>query len=146
MRGKSAANEAALERELVDPRALQQQADHSRRERQAAQERVAHVQANLRDEQARLQVTEELVTAAEAGVDRGAARQGTPPLVAMAMNWKGGYGSRVSTGSQGPMGRDPAPISSGGGGGSSLRGHRAASHRTAGAAVRTCARRGLGRW
>jgi chromosome segregation ATPase len=62
MRGKSAANEAALEREIVDRRALQQQADHIRRERQAAQERVAHVQANLRDEQARLQVTEDLVT------------------------------------------------------------------------------------
>ena len=61
LRGKSAANEAALERELVDRRALQQQADHIRRERQAAQERVAQVQANLR-EQARLQVTEDLVT------------------------------------------------------------------------------------
>lgn len=62
LRGKSAANEAALERELIDRRALQQQADHSRRERQAAQERVAQVQANLREEQARLQVTEDLVT------------------------------------------------------------------------------------
>jgi len=62
LRGKSAANEAALERELIDRRALQQQADHIRRERQAAQERVAQVQANLREEQARLQVTEDLVT------------------------------------------------------------------------------------
>jgi chromosome segregation ATPase len=62
LRGKSAANEAALEREVIDRRALQQQADHIRRERQAAQERVAQVQANLREEQARLQVTEDLVT------------------------------------------------------------------------------------
>ncbi len=62
LRGKSATNEAALEREVVDRRALQQQADHIRRERQAAQERVAQVQANLREEQARLQVTEDLVT------------------------------------------------------------------------------------
>ncbi len=62
LRGKSAANEAALEREVFDRRALQQQADHIRRERQAAQERVAQVQANLREEQARLQVTEDLVT------------------------------------------------------------------------------------
>jgi len=62
LRGKSAANEAALEREVFDRRALQQQADHSRRERQAAQERVAQVQANIREEQARLQATEDLVT------------------------------------------------------------------------------------
>jgi chromosome segregation ATPase len=62
LRGKSAANEAALEREVFDRRALQQQADHIRRERQTAQERVAQVQANLREEQARLQVTEDLVT------------------------------------------------------------------------------------
>jgi len=62
LRGRSAANEAALEREVFDRRALQQQADHIRRERQAAQERVAQVQANIRDEQARLQATEDLVT------------------------------------------------------------------------------------
>ena len=62
LRGKSAANEAALEREVFDRRALQQQTDHIRRERQAAQERVAQVQANIRDEQARLQATEDLVT------------------------------------------------------------------------------------
>jgi chromosome segregation ATPase len=62
LRGKSAANEAALEREVFDRRALQQQADHIRRERQAAQERVAQVQANIRDEQSRLQATEDLVT------------------------------------------------------------------------------------
>jgi chromosome segregation ATPase len=62
LRGKSAANDAALEREVFDRRALQQQADHSRRERQAAQERVAQVQANIREEQARLQATEDLVT------------------------------------------------------------------------------------
>jgi chromosome segregation ATPase len=62
LRGKSAANEAALEREVFDRRALQQQVDHNRRERQAAQERVVQVQANIRDEQARLQATEDLVT------------------------------------------------------------------------------------
>ena len=62
LRGKSAANEAALEREVFDRRPLQQQADHIRRERQAAQERVTQVQANIRDEQARLQATEDLVT------------------------------------------------------------------------------------
>jgi len=62
LRGRSAANEAALEREVVDRRAVQQQADHLRRERQAAHERVAQVQANLREEQTRLQVTEDLVT------------------------------------------------------------------------------------
>ena len=62
LRGKSAANEAALEREVFDRRALQQQTDHIRRERQAAQERVAQVQANIREEQARLQATEDLVT------------------------------------------------------------------------------------
>jgi chromosome segregation ATPase len=62
LRGKSAANEAALEREVFDRRALQQQVDHNRRERQAAQERVVQAQANIRDEQARLQATEDLVT------------------------------------------------------------------------------------
>ena len=62
LRGKSAANDAALEREVFDRRALQQQTDHIRRERQAAQERVAQVQANIREEQARLQATEDLVT------------------------------------------------------------------------------------
>jgi hypothetical protein len=62
LRGKSAANEAALEREVIDRRALQQQADHIRRERRAAQERVAQLQANIREEQGRLQTTEDLVT------------------------------------------------------------------------------------
>jgi len=62
LRGKSAANEAALEREVIDRRALQQQADHIRRERRAAQERVAQLQANIREEQVRLQTTEDLVT------------------------------------------------------------------------------------
>ncbi len=62
LRGKSAANEAALEREVIDRRALQQQADHIRRERRAAQERVAQLQADIREEQARLQTTEDLVT------------------------------------------------------------------------------------
>ena len=40
----------------------QQQADHSRREHQAAQERVAQAQVSLREQQARLQTTEDLVT------------------------------------------------------------------------------------
>jgi len=41
---------------------LQQQADHIRRERRAAQERVAQLQANIREEQGRLQTTEDLAT------------------------------------------------------------------------------------
>jgi chromosome segregation ATPase len=62
LRGESAANAAALEREVVDRRDLQQQADHIRRERQAAQERVVQLQVGIREEQARLQTTENLVT------------------------------------------------------------------------------------
>jgi chromosome segregation ATPase len=62
LKGNSAATEAALEREVVDRRALQQQADHGRRERQAAQERVTKIQADMLDEQRRLQATEDLVT------------------------------------------------------------------------------------
>jgi len=62
LRGRSAANEAALEREVIDRRVVQQQADHSRREHQAAQERVAQAQVSLREQQARLQTTEDLVT------------------------------------------------------------------------------------
>jgi chromosome segregation ATPase len=61
-KGKAAAIEAALEREVVDRRGLQQQADHVRRERQAAQERVAQVQAEILDERRRQQATEDLVT------------------------------------------------------------------------------------
>jgi len=60
LRGRSAANEAALEREVADRRAVQQQADHSRREQQAAQERVAQAHVRLREQQARLQMTEDL--------------------------------------------------------------------------------------
>ena len=62
LKGKAAAMEAALEREVVDRRSLQQQVDHVRRERQAAQERVAHVQAEILDERRRQQATEDLVT------------------------------------------------------------------------------------
>jgi chromosome segregation ATPase len=62
LRGKSAANAAALEREVVDRRDLQQQADHIRRERRAAQERAAQLQVSIREEQARSQKTEDLVT------------------------------------------------------------------------------------
>jgi chromosome segregation ATPase len=62
LRGKTAAIEAALDREVADRRALQQQIDHIRRERQAAQERVAQAQANILDEQRRLQASEDLVT------------------------------------------------------------------------------------
>jgi chromosome segregation ATPase len=62
LRGRSAANAAAVEREAIDRRDLQQQVEHVRRERQAAQERVAQAQANLLDQQRRLQATEDLVT------------------------------------------------------------------------------------
>jgi chromosome segregation ATPase len=62
LRGKSAAIEAALEREVIDRRGLQQQADHVRRERQVAQERVVQAQAQILDERRRLQVNEDLVT------------------------------------------------------------------------------------
>jgi chromosome segregation ATPase len=62
LRGRSAAIEAALEREVIDRRGLQQQADHVRRERQAAQERIVQAQAQILDERRRLQVTEDLVT------------------------------------------------------------------------------------
>jgi chromosome segregation ATPase len=62
LKGKAAAIEAALEREVVDRRGLQQQADHVRRERQAAQERVAQAQAEILDERRRQQATEDLVT------------------------------------------------------------------------------------
>jgi chromosome segregation ATPase len=62
LKGKSATIEAALERELVDRRGLQQQVDHIRRERQAAQERAAQAQAETLDERRRLQATEDLVT------------------------------------------------------------------------------------
>jgi chromosome segregation ATPase len=62
LKGKSAAIEAALEREVIDRRGLQQQADHVRRERQAAQERVVQAQAQILDERRRLQATEDLVT------------------------------------------------------------------------------------
>jgi chromosome segregation ATPase len=62
LKGKASAIEAALEREVVDRRGLQQQADHVRRERQAAQERVAQAQAEILDERRRQQATEDLVT------------------------------------------------------------------------------------
>ena len=62
LKGKSGAIEAALEREVLDRRGLQQQADNVRRERQAAQERVLQAQAQILDERRRLQVTEDLVT------------------------------------------------------------------------------------
>jgi chromosome segregation ATPase len=62
LKGKSVAIEAALEREVVDRRGLQQQADHIRRERQAAHERVVQAQAQILDERRRLQATEDLVT------------------------------------------------------------------------------------
>ena len=62
LKGKSDAIEAALEREVIDRRGLQQQADHVRRERQAAQERVVQAQAQILDERRRLQVNEDLVT------------------------------------------------------------------------------------
>ena len=61
-KGKADALEAALDREVIDRRDLQQQADHVRRERQAAQERVVQAQAQILDERRRLQATEDLVT------------------------------------------------------------------------------------
>jgi len=62
LKGKAAAIEAALEREVVDRRGLQQQADHVRRECQAAQERAAKAQAEILDERRRQQATEDLAT------------------------------------------------------------------------------------
>lgn len=62
LRGRSAANEVALEREAADRRVAQQQADHSRREHQAVQERAAQAHISLREQQARLQNTEDMVT------------------------------------------------------------------------------------
>jgi chromosome segregation ATPase len=61
-KGKADALEAALDREVIDRRGLQQQVDHVRRERQAAQERVVQAQAEILDERRRLQANEDLVT------------------------------------------------------------------------------------
>jgi chromosome segregation ATPase len=61
-KGKLAAVEAALEREVIDRRGLQQQVDHGRRERQAVQERIVQAQAEILDERRRLQASEDLVT------------------------------------------------------------------------------------
>jgi chromosome segregation ATPase len=61
-KGKADALEAALDREVIDRRGLQQQVDHVRRERQAAQERVVQAQAQILDERRRLQVNEDLAT------------------------------------------------------------------------------------
>jgi chromosome segregation ATPase len=60
-RGKAVAIEAALDREVADRRALQQQIDHVRRERQVVQERAAKLQADILDDQRRAQATEDLV-------------------------------------------------------------------------------------
>jgi chromosome segregation ATPase len=62
LKGKADALEAALDREVADRRTLQQQVDHVRRERLAAQERVIQAQAEILDERRRLQATEDLVT------------------------------------------------------------------------------------
>jgi chromosome segregation ATPase len=62
LKGKAEALEAALAREVVDRRTLQQQVDHVRRERQAAQERVSQIQAEILDERRRLHATEDQVT------------------------------------------------------------------------------------
>ena len=62
LKGKAEALEAALDRELVDRRTLQQQVDHVRREHRAAQERVIQAQAEILDERRRQQATEDLVT------------------------------------------------------------------------------------
>jgi chromosome segregation ATPase len=62
LKGKCAAIEAALEREVIDRRSLQQEIEHVRRERQAARERIIEAQAEIFDERRRLQANEELVT------------------------------------------------------------------------------------
>jgi chromosome segregation ATPase len=62
LKSKAEALQAALDREVVDRRTLQQQMDHVRRERQGAQERVIQVQAEMLDERRRLHATEDLVT------------------------------------------------------------------------------------
>jgi chromosome segregation ATPase len=62
LKGKAEALEAALDREVADRRALQQQIDHVRRECQAAQERVVQAKAEILDERRRVQTTEDLVT------------------------------------------------------------------------------------
>lgn len=62
LKGRAEALQAALDREVVDRRTLQQQMDHVRRERQAAQERVIQVQAEILDERRRLLATEDLAT------------------------------------------------------------------------------------
>jgi chromosome segregation ATPase len=62
LKGRSTAIDAALEREVTDRRALQQEAEHARRERQAARERIIEAQAEIFDERRRLQANEELVT------------------------------------------------------------------------------------
>jgi chromosome segregation ATPase len=62
LKGKTEALQAALDREVVDRRTLQQQMDHVRRERQVAQERVNQVQTEILDERRRLHATEDLVT------------------------------------------------------------------------------------
>src|SRR4249920_3142460 len=49
-KGKADSLEAALDREVIDRRDLQQRVDHVRRERQAAQERVVQAQAQVLDE------------------------------------------------------------------------------------------------
>lgn len=61
LRGKAEAVEAALDREVVDRRTLQQQVDHVRREGQAAQERILQAQAEILNERRRLQASEDLV-------------------------------------------------------------------------------------
>ncbi len=61
-KGKAEALRGALDREVDDRRTLQQQMDHVRRERQAAQERVIQIQAEILDERRRLHATEDLAT------------------------------------------------------------------------------------
>jgi chromosome segregation ATPase len=54
LKGKTAALEAALDREVADRRTLQQQIDHVRRECPAAQERVVQAKVENLDERRRM--------------------------------------------------------------------------------------------
>ncbi|MPZ35278.1 MAG: hypothetical protein GEV13_30610 [Rhodospirillales bacterium] len=62
LKGKTAALEATLDREVADRRTLQQQIDHVRRECQAAQGLVVQAKVENLDERRRVQTTEDLVT------------------------------------------------------------------------------------
>jgi chromosome segregation ATPase len=62
LKGRAIATDAALQREVIDRRALHQEVEHARRERQAARERIIQAQAEIFDERRRLQAAEEQAT------------------------------------------------------------------------------------